>query len=39
MPKAGFAPAEENKMWGRRSARSALGGAAAALAACEVLGM
>ena len=39
MPKAGFTPAEEDKMWGPRSARSALWGAAAALAAGEVLGI
>ena len=39
MPKAGFTPAEEDKLWGARSARSALWGAAAALAACEVLGI
>ena len=39
LPKAGFTPAEEDKLWGSRSARSALWGAAAALAACEVLGI
>ena len=39
MPKAGFTPAAEDKLWGPRSARSALWVAAAALAACEVLGI
>ena len=39
LPQAGFTPAEEDKLWGSRSARSALWGAAAALAACEVLGI